>query len=138
MRAKFWKLLGNLGNAAEAACGPDDPDLPALYESARAEGEQCLVAAGIEFASEEERPDVMALPLVDGRVRGGGSTWQSLRRGTGSVEAAFINGEIVALGARHGVPTPVNAALVRIADAMALAGDAPGARKAADILADRP
>ena len=103
--------MGNLGNAAEAACGPDGPDLPVLYAAARAEGEKCLVAAGIEFASEAERQqrraDVMALPLVDGRVRGGGSTWQSLRRGTGSVEAAFINGEIVALGARHGVPTPV-------------------------------
>jgi 2-dehydropantoate 2-reductase len=35
----------------------------------------------------------MALPLIDGRVRSGGSTWQSLRRGTGSVESAFINGE---------------------------------------------
>ncbi len=113
-----------------------------LYAAARAEGEKCLVAAGIEFASEAERQqrraDVMALPLVDGRARGGGSTWQSLRRGTGSAEAAFINGEIVALGARRGVSTPVNAALVRIADAMALAGEEPGARKAADILADRP
>jgi 2-dehydropantoate 2-reductase len=142
MRAKYWKLLGNLGNAAETICGPDDPDLPALYAAARAEGERCLTASGIEFASETERQqrraDVMALPLVDGRVRSGGSTWQSLRRGAGSVESAFINGEIVALGARHGVPTPVNAVLARIADAMALAGDQPGAKKAADILAERP
>jgi 2-dehydropantoate 2-reductase len=61
-----------------------------------------------------------------------------LRRGTGSVESAFINGEIVALGHRHGVPTPVNAVLARIADAIALAGGQPGTKKAADILVDGP
>jgi len=33
MQQKYRKLLGNLGNAAEAACGYDDPDLPALYTS---------------------------------------------------------------------------------------------------------
>jgi 2-dehydropantoate 2-reductase len=142
MRWKYWKLLGNLGNAAEAACGADDPDLPTLYAAARAEGEQCLAAAGIDYASDEEqqqqhgRADVTALPLSDGRVRRGGSTWQSLQRGTGSVEAEFINGEIVALGRRHGVPTPVNALLLDVVDAMARAGVRPGGRKAADLLAE--
>ncbi|MBA3905578.1 MAG: hypothetical protein H0X35_02670 [Pseudonocardiales bacterium] len=53
MRWKYGKLLGNLGNAAEAACGADDPDLPTLCSAARAEGERCLSAAGIDFASDE-------------------------------------------------------------------------------------
>ena len=140
MRWKYWKLLGNLGNAAEAACGADDPDLPTLYAAARAEGERCLAAAGIDCASDaeqgESRRDVMAIPLLDGHVRCGGSTWQSLHRGTGSVEADFINGEIVALGRRHGLPTPVNALLVGSVDAMARAGEQPGGRRAADMLAE--
>jgi 2-dehydropantoate 2-reductase len=78
---------------------------------------------------------VTALPLSDGRVRCGGSTWQSLQRGTGSVEADFLNGEIVALGRRYGVPTPVNAQLLDIVDAMARAGVQPGGRSAANLLA---
>ena len=43
----------------------------------------------------------------------GGSSWQSLVRGTGSIEADHLNGEIVLLGRLHGVPTPVNAVLQR-------------------------
>ena len=34
-------------------------------------------------------------------------------RGTGSIEAEFLNGEVVLLGALHGVATPVNALLQR-------------------------
>ena len=30
-----------------------------------------------------------------GAMRGGGSTWQSLARGTGSVEVDLLNGEII-------------------------------------------
>lgn len=51
MRWKYGKLLGNLGNAADAACGQDDPDLPALYDAARAEGVACLAAAGTDTVS---------------------------------------------------------------------------------------
>lgn len=140
MRWKYWKLLANLGNAPEAACGADDPDLPALYAAARAEGERCLAAAGIDYATDAEqdrsRADVVALPLPEGQVRRGGSTWQSLQRGTGSVEVDFINGEIVALGRLHGVPSPVNALLVEIVDAMARDGERAGGRSAADLLAE--
>jgi 2-dehydropantoate 2-reductase len=140
MRWKYWKLLANLGNAAEAACGADDPDLPTLYAAARAEGERCLSAAGVDYASDAEqgdnRRDVMATQLPDGHVRRGGSTWQSLHRGAGSVEADFINGEIVALGRRHGLPTPVNALLVGTVDSMARTGKQPGGRSAVDLLAE--
>ena len=56
----------------------------------------------------------------------GGSSWQSLARGTGSIEAEFLNGEIVLLGALHGVATPVNALLQRLALQAADEGAAPG------------
>ncbi|MFC4942333.1 ketopantoate reductase family protein [Pseudonocardia sp. GCM10023141] len=139
MRWKYSKLLGNLGNAAEAACGFDDPDLPALYRAARDEGTRCLDAAGIDVASPDEdrerRGTLLDVQPIDGAARQGGSTWQSLQRGIGSVEVAYLNGEIVALGERHGVPTPVNTLLLATAERMAAAREAPGRYRAADLLA---
>ena len=40
---------------------------------------------------------------IAGRARGGGSTWQSVTRGTGSVESDYLNGEIVMRAREHGV-----------------------------------
>ena len=68
------------------------------------------------------------------RARGGGSTWQSLRRGTGDVEIDYLNGEISLLGRRHGVPTPVNDLLRDAAWRLAGAGAEPGSLSAADLL----
>ncbi|MGH3786396.1 MAG: ketopantoate reductase family protein [Pseudonocardiaceae bacterium] len=140
MRWKYRKLLSNLGNAAEAVCGGDDRDFLALDAAARAEGERCLAAAGIAFASIEEdrqrRGDLISLQPVGGRSRQGGSTWQSLQRRTGSIEADFLNGEIVALGQRYGVATPINLLLQQTAAAMAQNGEQPGGRRAADLLVE--
>jgi 2-dehydropantoate 2-reductase len=139
MRAKYRKLLLNLGNAAEAACGPDDPGLRELGDAARAEGERALAAAGIDVQSPEEerarRGDLVTAQPVNGATRRGGSTWQSLRRRVGSVEAEFLNGEIVALGRAHGVATPVNALLLDTVVEMAAGAEAPGGRDAAELLA---
>jgi len=139
MRWKYRKLVLNLLNAADAACAPDDPDLPELVRAARTEGERVIDAAGIPIASRDEdrerRGDLQIVP-VPGRTREGSSTRQSLRRGAGSVEVDFLNGEIVAIGTRHGVPTPVNAVLQATATQMAAAGEPPGARRAADLLAE--
>ena len=49
-----------------------------------------------------------------GRLRTLGSSWQSLARGAGSIEADHLNGEIVLEGRLHGVPAPVNE-LLRVA-----------------------
>ena len=48
-----------------------------------------------------------AMPIA-GRRRQGGSTWQSVARGQGSVETDYLNGEIVRIGRLYGVATPVN------------------------------
>ena len=122
MRLKYRKLIMNLGNAIEAAAGTAARQGD-LYERAATEGEAVLAAAGIAVASAEEdtarRGDLMRMRPVDGRRRDGGSSWQSLARGTGAIEADYLNGEIVLLGRCHGVPTPVNSALQRIANRMA-------------------
>ena len=73
-----------------------------------------------------------------GSPRGGGSSWQSLTRGTGSIEADFLNGEIVLLGRAHGVPTPVNEVLQRLANQAARERQAPGSTTPGEIMALLP
>jgi 2-dehydropantoate 2-reductase len=128
MRWKRGKLLSNLGNAAEALTGPA-ARTSAIAKQARAEGLACYAAAGLSTISDDEdaaRRSVWKLQPIAGRTRSGGSTWQSLARGTGAVEADYLNGEIVLLGRAHGVPTPVNAALQRLVANAARAGSPPG------------
>jgi 2-dehydropantoate 2-reductase len=130
MRWKYAKLLMNLGNAAEALCGR----VEGLDEAAaplRAEGEAVLRAAGIDFASPAEdkqrRGDILQMRVVGGQERAGGSTWQSLARATGTVEADYLNGEIVLLGRLHGISTPANEAARRLVVEAARHGTPPGA-----------
>jgi 2-dehydropantoate 2-reductase len=139
MRQKYAKLVMNLGNAIEAACGPD-ARAGELWTRAREEAVACFDAAGIDYASEEEdtarRGEHFRLRPVNGQRRPGGSTWQSLARGTGSIETDYLNGEIVLLGRLHGVPTPVNALLQRTANRMAREGMPPGSLAAEELLAE--
>jgi 2-dehydropantoate 2-reductase len=140
MRAKYGKLLLNLGNAIEALTGERAFGVGELYDRARAEAEACFAAAGIDAATAEDdkarRGDLMKLRPAGGKVRSNGSSWQSLARGTGSIEVDHLNGEIVLLGRLHGVPTPVNAALQRLANEAARAGTAPGARTVEALTAE--
>lgn len=132
MRFKWAKLLMNLGNSLQAAVGPmGQADGAAdLYARARAEAEAVIAAAGIDCASAEEdarrRGTLLTTGLIAGERRGGGSSWQSLARRTGTIEADLLNGEIVLQGRLHGVPTPVNAMLQQVADELARAMAPPG------------
>jgi 2-dehydropantoate 2-reductase len=136
MRWKHAKLLMNLGNAVQALCEPGGTK--ELNERIRAEGVAALTAAGIPFASDEEdrerRGDRMTMRPIAGAMRGGGSTWQSFARGTGSIETDFLNGEIVLLGRLHGVPTPANALIQRLANQAARERRPPGSMTAAEVL----
>jgi len=137
---RLWKnrkLLTNLGNAIEAICGPHERQGP-LGDLVLAEGEAVLSAAGFEAATAEEdrdrRADLLQLGTIAGQTRPGGSSWQSLRRATGDIETDYLNGEIVLLGRIHGVATPANELLQRLARDLAVTRDAPGATPAAAIL----
>jgi 2-dehydropantoate 2-reductase len=137
MRWKHTKLLVNLANAIEALCGRVD-GIDEVAALARAEGEAALRAAGIPFASAEEdrqrRAGTFEVAEVAGRPRGGGSSWQSLKRGTGTVEADHLNGEIVLLGRLHGVPTPVNELARRLVNRAARDRTPPGSLTPAALL----
>jgi 2-dehydropantoate 2-reductase len=135
---KHTKLLRNLGNAAEALTGTD-ARAGRVARLALAEGQACLEAAGIPFASMEEdrrrRGDLLDdVRPAAGQQHLGSSTWQSLARGTGSVEADWLNGEIVLLGRLAGFPTPVNALLQRLISDLAASGRPPGTMPEDEIL----
>jgi 2-dehydropantoate 2-reductase len=138
MRWKYAKLLRNLGNAIDAICGPGQRGSP-LAKMALDEGQACLQAAGIDFASDEEdraRRDDLLRPGddVSGFPRGGSSSWQSLARYEGTIEADYLNGEIVMLGRTYGVPTPVNELLQGLANQMASERVAPGSMSCDEVL----
>jgi len=145
MRWKYAKLLRNLGNAVEALCGHDADDdddamtvVRALDDRLRAEAEACLVAAGIDWVGDDEwtqhRRDQVQHSPVAGRPRMGGSSWQSLARGLGSIEADYLNGEVALLGRQYDVPTPANSTVQMLANQAARRGAAPGSMQPQDIV----
>jgi 2-dehydropantoate 2-reductase len=144
MRWKYAKLLRNLGNAIEALCGHDvdGDELAAVGEldrRMREEAVACFVAAGVAWTSDEEwverRQEQVQHTPVEGRTRAGGSTWQSLARGAGSVEVDYLNGEICLLGREHGIPTPINAMVQRLMTRAASSGAQPGSMRPTELLA---
>jgi 2-dehydropantoate 2-reductase len=129
MRWKYAKLVTNLGNAVQVLAGPEADD-GELLEVLEEEATACFAAAGIECASREEdsrhRGDRLRVADVAGHPRRGGSSWQSLVRGAGSIETDYLNGEIVLLGRLHGVATPANALVAQLTREAAAAGTRAG------------
>jgi 2-dehydropantoate 2-reductase len=115
MRTKFSKLLLNLGNAIEVVCGPAD-GYGALFRYVFDEGSDILKLSGIKYDDKPDpRRDQMRMQPVEGRRREGGSSWQSVARGLGSIETDYLSGEIV-LRARHlGRDAPANRLLQELA-----------------------
>jgi 2-dehydropantoate 2-reductase len=124
---KYRKLLTNLGNAYQALAG-EARGLGSLIRDAVAEGRAVLEAAGIAVTPDEveaearEHYKVADLSGREGFL--GGSTWQSLVRGTGNVEIDYLNGEIVLEARRHGLDAPVNAGIASLVRSAARTGRA--------------
>lgn len=119
MRWKYAKLLGNLGNAVQALVGADQ-SFAAVAKRLRAEAETVYRAAGIRWADADEEAawrggafDVRPVPGAPDEL--GGSSWQSLARGSGSIETDYLNGEIVLLARAHGAAAPLNELVQRLA-----------------------
>ena len=139
MAWKYRKLLMNIGNGIDAACRRDEA-AGELIRRATAEGEAVLAAAGIEVVSRdtdrERRGDILRMRTDARKPDMGGSTWQSLARGTGNVEIDYLSGEIVLLGRLHGHPTPVNDLVVRVTSDLARTGGEPRSVDAAGLLSE--
>ena len=136
MATKAAKMFSNLANAI-GAITDGRGDQTAYMIQVRREAELCFQAAAVPC----ESPDVFEKrsqeqhrqsPLPPG-VRNLGSSWQSLQRGLGSIEADFLNGEIVRLGRLHAIPTPYNEVLQEVANSMAVRREKPGKFSAQDL-----
>ncbi len=136
MRWKYTKLLSNVRNAFQAACGFEARSQK-IIRALRAEALACYQAAGIEFVPEDELQarvrSQIKLADIEGHPRAGGSSWQSLMRSLPTIEVDFLNGEIVMLGRLHGIPTPCNALLQHVANRMARTGQQPGSIPVEDL-----
>lgn len=135
MAWKRRKLLLNLGNAVDAGFLQGDPaeELVALV---REEAVRAFEAAGLEVVTQEQdllRRGELLRPLVR-RDEAGSSTWQSLARGARDTEAEHLNGEVVALGSAHGVPTPANRAVLDAVTQLAARGGPPRSLDPAALL----
>lgn len=141
MQWKYRKLLNNLGNSFQALIGSNG-DCSQLIKAARDEACGVLEAAGIDLVSDETeaaaRADSFTVRPVPGEpVEMGGSTWQSLARGTKNIETDYLNGEIVSIAHRHGMSAPINAKIASISRTASSAGQLPGeisAEQIADLL----
>jgi 2-dehydropantoate 2-reductase len=135
MRQKYAKLLMNLNNGLQAACG--DKDTRDIARMARDEARACYEAAGIDCATDREftdrRGNHIQVAPIKGHQRSGSSTWQSLSRGTGDIEVDYLNGEIALLGRLHAVPTPANIAIQEAANRVVRERLAPGSIPAAAL-----
>jgi 2-dehydropantoate 2-reductase len=150
MRWKYAKLVRNTGNAVTALCGHDlDPNARRLVadidREAGDEAMRVLALAGIDWVGDEEwnghRGDQVEVGAVEGRSRGGGSSWQSITRRTGSIETDALNGEIVLLARLHGGEAPVNEVLQRESRALARRRGRPGEmspQRLSDLLRAHP
>lgn len=142
---KRAKLLSNLANALQVLCvggfewraGNNDAT-GTVVSRMRAEAVACFAAAGwtvTEAGQFRSEASAFQMAAVNGRMRGGGSTWQSIERGLPSVETDYLNGEIVRLGRLYGVPTPVNIAIQTAMREITRRRRTPGTLDPADLLA---
>jgi 2-dehydropantoate 2-reductase len=135
IRAAHWtKLIWNLQTAVPAVTGlsyQDSYQYPKVREltiNLLKEGLKVIKAAGIKTVDVPGFPmkpiETMAresLPIAStllkkkaeslGKVPVLGSTLQSIKRGT-KTEVDYLNGEIVNLGKKMGIPTPANSLMV--------------------------
>jgi 2-dehydropantoate 2-reductase len=137
MRWKYNKLLSNLGNAVQALLGADVIEGIAIADRLQAEAEAIYRAAGISWASDQEeaewRGDLFQFRPVPGAPEDlGGSSWQSLARGS-SIETDYLNGEIVLMAGLHGMSAPLNATVQRLAREAAASGAGSGSMTAAQL-----
>ncbi len=114
MAKKYAKLLVNLGNVADAACGIAGRRAR-VSAAALEEGQRVYRAAAIRWEQTSERVEhykerakTMQFDIPAGDTFIGGSTWQSLMKGAPTLETDYFNGEIIMLGRLFGVPTPTN------------------------------
>src|SRR4030095_6315085 len=96
---KYRKLISNIGNVFQALVARNG-DWRTLATDAEDEARRVLDTAGFGYTGDAEEAAARAAGFTMKPVPGvpaavGGSTWQSLQRGTGNIETDHLHGEIV-------------------------------------------
>ncbi len=141
MSMKWGKLVANLNNATHTITdywvelGMADPEMRRLTLAVREEGLRVLDAAGIAVEPPAGEPSALRIREMTEALKGEpkfdfdprdlptekrmyASMWQDLHLGRSSHEAEFLNGEIIALGRKLGIPTPYNTVLLHLINRM--------------------
>lgn len=150
MSMKWGKLVANLNNATTTITGywleraMADADMRKLMLAVREEGLRVLDAAGIAVEPPPNEPSPIRILEMTRKLkeppkrpydpktappnepRTFSSMWQDLQLGRKSNETTFLNGEIIALGERYGLPTPYNSTLIELVNRMFAERLAPG------------
>lgn len=149
MSMKWGKLVANLNNATTTITGywlergMTDPSMRSLMLAVREEGLRVLEAAGIAVEPPAGEPSPIRILEMTEKLRQPtkhrydpakalegprtySSMWQDLHLGRKSHEAEFLNGDIVAIGSKLGIPTPYNTTLLDIVNRMFREGLRPG------------
>ncbi|HET8915470.1 MAG TPA: 2-dehydropantoate 2-reductase N-terminal domain-containing protein [Propionibacteriaceae bacterium] len=127
---KYRKLISNIGNVFQALVGRNG-DWRTLVTDAEDEARRVLDTAGIGYIGDAEEATARAAGFTMKPVPGvpaavGGSTWQSLQRGTGNIETDYLNGEIAMIAHQLGTTAPINERLAIVARRAATSGAKPG------------
>jgi thiosulfate/3-mercaptopyruvate sulfurtransferase len=134
-RWKAGKLLASVTFAVDALYTPGrERDRAARL--VQTEAGEILSAAGIDAADFRAESTVnldrFAAEPIDGQLRPGSSTWQSLARGR-DAESDFLNGEIVLVARQSGRRAPINAAVLARVHRAVQEGTAPGSLPPEDL-----
>jgi 2-dehydropantoate 2-reductase len=152
-RAKWHKLAENLNNATAGLTGLSardtqiNPEIRAWMADVWEEGARVLRAAGVDYGPLPGMPSIADRIEEYRRATGErardestdfehySSLYQDLYHQRGAVEAPWLNGEIVHLGRRAGVPTPYNDVLLELAGTMAVEREPPGKYSVSELRA---
>lgn len=149
MSMKWGKLVANLNNATTTITGywleraMSDPAMRRLMLAVREEGLRVLDAAGIAVEPPADEPSPIRIREMTDKLREPpkhhydpnrltegprtySSMWQDLHLGRKAHEAEFLNGDVVALGRKLGIPTPFNSTLLELVNRMFEEGLGPG------------
>ncbi|MFH0914477.1 MAG: ketopantoate reductase family protein [Chloroflexota bacterium] len=151
MSVKWSKLVINLGMAVNAIIGLSGAEALAsrepreLIADIAEEGLRVIQAAGNALEDEPGQPPAAERParlraMKDSppdaaaeEMKHRPSAWQDLVLQRGKSEVDFLNGEIVRLGKKLGIPTPLNSLMVRVVKQMAEEKSAPGKYAVAEL-----
>ncbi len=149
MSDKWLKLAVNTQSVVHAAVDARDHDTNEFHEfkaSLLDEVRRVLRAARIRARSCDGRDPGIEEMIAELRrplarrsghgVKVHNSFWQDLYLKRDRIEAEYFHGPVIALGQEHGIPTPCNAVVLKVARRLHQSGTGPGTIRLSELIDD--